>query len=907
MAQDRSKNKEFRAPGVEELAPLFPSYRLEAFIAQGGMGAVYKATQISLDRPVAIKILPAEFGNDPKFRASFEAEAKAMARLNHPNLISVYDFGDVQGMLFIVMEFVQGKALYYSSHRKAIDPAVALDLVSKICRGLGHAHRGGIIHRDIKPANILLDTEAQPKVGDFGLAHSLDRGRDESVIFGTPGYTAPEVLVEGSQVDARSDIFSVGVVLYELISGKQPEPHSHHLSTGTDSRIDAIIKKATQSNPSLRHATVDELADELDKLIPQLSGPKFATASTASPPRPPLAGPTTVRVGSKSRSGVLVFWLFFILLIGGALGAWYFLRDPVKKIPPVESLPLEDAGDPTNKKEEHKKKSRRQKRRKNEEHTPSSNRPPKRKPKPKPTDPDKPQPADEKGTETPLEALARLAPDLRDGKREEFPPQTLKNDSSAFLLIEREMTWDEANRFAMTHGAHLAVAPTPDDLTWLHENVTRATPVWMGASDSGFETKWHWLDGRPVASSLWAEGSPDNATRQSSAGEDFAALASEQARLEDHFRLRKLPCLLQWRLDGTNPASFQAQLARTGRALENKKSPVFPAGTDNIGGSRFLLVEGGITWEDASALAAAAGGHLAVPSNEKEVSFLALTLKNELVEDQHCWIGGRRSPQTPEIWQYLTSESFTFLTWLPGEPGEEVIKEDRLALKNSEGRIGACALSGEEEGSHFFIEWSAPSRRNMPTLSALDLREEELLEALEEVREDLRQDHGRDYRKYRKARDEVVEDFLENAITTINNQERLNSTVKARLVEEVKKFLDDNRLPEELPRAAPNELRGKLKTARSRVEQLDADYLDSFEKAKADYLEALTQAAKAVLKNGEEAKAAMFILEKSVTAEDDKRFERILDDDRVPLPEKPPAEDEDKPGDQDDENGPGDR
>ncbi|MDB4354191.1 serine/threonine protein kinase, partial [Akkermansiaceae bacterium] len=220
MSEETPIPTSFVAPSVEELTPLFPAYEIEGFIAQGGMGAVYRAQQKSLDRPVAIKILPREFGDDAQFRASFEAEAKAMARLNHPNLIGVYDFGDIDGMLFIIMEYVQGKALYYSIHKKAIDPKIALDLICKISRGLAHAHKGGILHRDIKPANILLDIEAQPKVGDFGLARPIDAKRGEGLAFGTPGYTAPEVYNNQFPVDQRSDIFSVGAMLFELVKGR---------------------------------------------------------------------------------------------------------------------------------------------------------------------------------------------------------------------------------------------------------------------------------------------------------------------------------------------------------------------------------------------------------------------------------------------------------------------------------------------------------------------------------------------------------------------------------------------------------------------------------------------------------------------------------------------------------------
>ncbi|NJR42320.1 MAG: serine/threonine protein kinase [Akkermansiaceae bacterium] len=164
---DSPENLGFQAPEPKDLAPLFPGYEIESLIASGGMGAVYCAVQKSLDRTVALKILPSELSRDASFRAGFEAEAKAMARLNHPNLIGVYDFGEVGGMLYIIMEYVPGKSVYHSAYGIAIDQVEVIRLVSGICHGLAHAHEYGIIHRDIKPANVLLDLNAQPKIGDF--------------------------------------------------------------------------------------------------------------------------------------------------------------------------------------------------------------------------------------------------------------------------------------------------------------------------------------------------------------------------------------------------------------------------------------------------------------------------------------------------------------------------------------------------------------------------------------------------------------------------------------------------------------------------------------------------------------------------------------------------------------------
>lgn len=282
MSARKNRSKGFKAPSLQELAPYFPGYKIEGFIAKGGMGAVYHARQLSPDRNVAIKILPREFGADTKFRASFEAEAQAMARLDHPNLVSFYESGDVHGMLYIIMELVEGKALYYSAHKKAIKPEVAVSIVAAISRALGHAHRGGIIHRDIKPANILLDAKLQPKVADFGLSSEMNRAFSEGLNYGTTGYSAPEIFSQDHTVDQRSDIFSVGVLLHELLTGIQPESSSIDLSSGVNPTLDKAIRKATQLHPDHRHFSVDDFANEIERAIARPKLRKLATGDVGS-------------------------------------------------------------------------------------------------------------------------------------------------------------------------------------------------------------------------------------------------------------------------------------------------------------------------------------------------------------------------------------------------------------------------------------------------------------------------------------------------------------------------------------------------------------------------------------------------------------------------------------------------
>ena len=314
----------FVAPGLDELADLFPGYEFEGLIACGGMGAVYAAIQRSLDRHVAIKILPREFGNDEAFRAGFETEAKAMARLNHPNLIGVYDFGDVKGMLYIIMEYVPGQSLFHSSHGTAIDAGEVVRLITGICLGLAHAHQHGIIHRDIKPANILLDLHAEPKIGDFGLARPIENkiGEGEE-IFGTPHYTAPEVVTAPQSVDHRADIFSVGVMLHELLTGRLPadDPRPPSAIVHCDPRFDAVVRRATDTNPDNRYTSAADLAEDLRK-ISTSPGPRIlqtAASRTARTAPRAKSAPSTFHPRPSlpvKRSSPLPAILIVLLLAG---------------------------------------------------------------------------------------------------------------------------------------------------------------------------------------------------------------------------------------------------------------------------------------------------------------------------------------------------------------------------------------------------------------------------------------------------------------------------------------------------------------------------------------------------------------------------------------------------------------
>ncbi|MEM7145766.1 MAG: protein kinase [Verrucomicrobiota bacterium] len=264
----------FVPPSVEELAAQFPRYDIIELIGHGGMGAVYKARQSKLDRFVAIKVLPKNLGADQAFAERFEREAQAMAKLHHSRIVTVHDFGETaNGYLYIVMEFVRGTTLLDLIKNDNLENAQILAIVTQICDALQYAHKHGVIHRDIKPANIMLDVEGQVKVADFGLAKLADSIGNTitqtNVALGTPNYVAPEALVLNTEVDQRADIFAVGVLIYEMLTGKIPRgvfvPPSNK-SQDIDPRLDDVVMRAMQAEPNDRYQQITQLWTDVDRI-----------------------------------------------------------------------------------------------------------------------------------------------------------------------------------------------------------------------------------------------------------------------------------------------------------------------------------------------------------------------------------------------------------------------------------------------------------------------------------------------------------------------------------------------------------------------------------------------------------------------------------------------------------------
>ncbi|MCA8962827.1 MAG: serine/threonine protein kinase [Planctomycetes bacterium] len=261
-----SRAGDFVPPSVDELAGLFPNLDIVRLIGRGGMGAVYEARQPGLDRRVALKILPPHVGQDPAFAERFAREAQSLARLSHPHIVTIYDFGETGGLTYLVMEYVDGVDL-----RRVMEegcrPETALNIVPQVCEALAYAHQQGVVHRDVKPENILVGRNGHVKIADFGLAKLIGGSeRDFSLtghrdVLGTLSYMAPEQVERPREVDHRADIYSLGVVFYELLTGELPlgrfDPPSHRVSV--DVQLDDVVLRALEKEPQRRYQSAREM------------------------------------------------------------------------------------------------------------------------------------------------------------------------------------------------------------------------------------------------------------------------------------------------------------------------------------------------------------------------------------------------------------------------------------------------------------------------------------------------------------------------------------------------------------------------------------------------------------------------------------------------------------------------
>jgi serine/threonine protein kinase/protocatechuate 3,4-dioxygenase beta subunit len=329
-----------------EIARRFPQLEILEYLGRGGMGLVYKARQTRLNRLVALKILAPEREQDAQFAERFAREAQALARLNHPNIVTVHDFGEAGGLYYLLMEYVDGVSLRQLLQTKKILPEEVLAIVPKICEALQYAHDQGVVHRDIKPENVLIDKQGRVKIADFGIAKLVGgssasgsvnlpdvvpptsaanassplhrAGKGESLtqeqVIGTPHYMAPEQVAKPQLVDHRADIYSLGVVFYEMLTGelplgKFPVPSR---KVQIDVRLDEVVLRALEKEPERRYQQASQVKTDVETIA--TTPPVASSAGEKN-----RLAPAAIRYNPWEPTTVFIGTLFFLFLFSVVL------------------------------------------------------------------------------------------------------------------------------------------------------------------------------------------------------------------------------------------------------------------------------------------------------------------------------------------------------------------------------------------------------------------------------------------------------------------------------------------------------------------------------------------------------------------------------------------------------------
>jgi hypothetical protein len=324
----------------ETIAEKFPQLEIIECLGRGGMGVVYKARQPLLDRLVALKILAPGKEKDPQFAERFTREAQALARLSHPNIVAVHDFGETGGLYYLLMEYVDGMTLRRLLASGKLAPAQALTIVPRICEALQFAHERGVVHRDIKPENVLLDKQGRVKIADFGIAKLVGETSGPAAFYtkgrmvvGTPYYMAPEQVENPLEVDHRADIYSLGVVFYEMLTGELPLGRFDLPSqkVQVDVRLDEVVLHALEKQPARRYQQASEVKTDLDTIAggagkvaasstraagPQPAATKAASATTPLAEAPVQGGSRLSRLAVAGAAWIAIFFVvmpFFVM------------------------------------------------------------------------------------------------------------------------------------------------------------------------------------------------------------------------------------------------------------------------------------------------------------------------------------------------------------------------------------------------------------------------------------------------------------------------------------------------------------------------------------------------------------------------------------------------------------------
>lgn len=346
-------------------------YRIDAKLARGGMATVYRATDLRLDRIVALKVMHAHLATDPDFVQRFEREARAAARLHHPHVVGVFDQGTDGELVYLAMEFVEGRTLRDVMREYGpLTPEQALVIVDPILKALQAAHDAGFVHRDIKPENILIADDGRVKVADFGLARALtssDASATTGMIMGTVAYLAPEQ-VERGDADRRTDIYATGVVLFEMITNQVPHegespiavafqhvhadvPPPSQMNPSVPKRVDDLVVRATRRDPNKRFVDAENFRIEANLIKDSLPKPRPFAAGSADFPLSdtvvvPVEGFATPDVEQPTRRSRAGWWAVLIVVVAVAVAGfagWYLSAGPGQRIamPDVLGVPVE--------------------------------------------------------------------------------------------------------------------------------------------------------------------------------------------------------------------------------------------------------------------------------------------------------------------------------------------------------------------------------------------------------------------------------------------------------------------------------------------------------------------------------------------------------------------------------------
>jgi Protein kinase domain/Lectin C-type domain len=663
----------FSAPSLETMSSLLPGFEFTTNVSANAHGAVYFATQKSLDRAVAIKLLSPGLASN----GLIESKSRAAAALKHPNLIAVFDSGSVAGMPYLVMEFVPGKSLARSTKGSMIEFGQAMMIIDGICEGLAYAHDNRLFHGHINPTNILLNQKAEPKIGNFGLPHSThgDPADPTSLC-----HTAPEVLANSAAATSRSDVYSIATVFYQLITGQEHGPDAPPPSAVCKCKpeVDEVLKRATDPDPAQRMADVRSFQSALKQAASGGGKVKLQAAEKAPAPATAVTG-EPADMGAKVRSGKVGFDWKLVRNLAIIVGLLYGIHLTWQLLGTVRANRERENREILAKQAADKEIAIAAAAQKQADDLAKLQV----RPDTPPVMPDEPE-----ETIDPMDSLEELRPSLVSGSRSEMPVGSVTKGESHYFFVPDAMTWADAMWFAEDHGGHLAVPDADADPAWLTAEVSKDNAAWLGIARAG--NSWMQADGN-----AWNPDKPPAGIGQHISLDKGGFVAADGSVLKRTF-------IIQWHSDGSNPGKLASLLAATAKSL-GQATPLFPPGTIASGSRHFLYVSRPIKWKEAQSLAESAGGNLLVVSDAEEAASLN-SMTGRLKSDSRIWLGGLIDGS---LWTWVTGEPWKAAVWA----SDATVTDENSALCIRAGS-GWDGMDREDEASGFIIEWSEDAKSN---------------------------------------------------------------------------------------------------------------------------------------------------------------------------------------------------